>query len=529
MSKFNKRAVHTTAKPAVTSPVTTSPVPDVRTFNGAAAFSRDPKSDLYLLGLSNLVGEKTFYESAEYRDGRFNKLVAEVAVTDPVWLGGYLPWLRTIGNMRTAPLTAGVEALQAMVSAKIPGSVAIMESVLRRPDAPGEALAYYAMHYGRRWPIPLKKAAGRGATRMYTQKMAVKYDTASHAFRFGDVIDVCRPRPRDAEQTVLFKALLDRAHKRANPRYDGLDIMTADVALRAAAEQDPHVLLDTAALAAAGWIFQDALPYAGDGSPVSKKDMWEAVIPVMGWEALLKNLAGFDRAGVSDEVAAGVAARLMDAEQVRRSQVLPYQMLAAFEQVPSLRWGHALETALQACLSNLPELPGRTLILVDTSGSMSSGFSARSRMTAQKAAAVFGVALAHRQASADLCGFASGTFTHPITKGGAFLRDINRFNLRNGEVGHGTDTTGALAREYKNHDRVFIISDEQTSTSYNPHLVPAHVPLYVFNLGGYAAAYARSGTNVHSLGGLTDATFKMVEVLEKGRSVQWPWQDATQQ
>lgn len=40
------------------------------------------------------------------------------------------------------------------------------------------------------------------------------------------------------------------------------------------------------------------------------------------------------------------------------------------EQAPSLRWGHALDKALQASLGNLPALPGRTLILVDTSASM---------------------------------------------------------------------------------------------------------------------------------------------------------------
>lgn len=528
MSKFNKKTT-VLARPAVTSPVVTSVIADTVTHNGAPAYSRDVKSELYLLGLSNFGGEKTFYESAEHRDDRFHQMVAQVAVEDPAWLAGYLPWLRTVVGMRTAPVTAAVEALQAMVAAKIPGGMGLLDSVLRRPDAPGEALAYYAMRYGRRFPIPLKKACARAATRMYTQKSVVRYDTASHAFRFGDVIELCHPRPVGPEQILLFKACIDRAHKRPNPRYDRLHMLTLDAALRADAEADPSVVADTDRLQSAGWVFQNALPYAGDGSPVSKKDMWEAVIPLMGYEALVKNLAGFDRAGVSDPVAADVCARLAAPEQVRRAKVLPYQMLAAFQQVPSLRWGVALEKALHASLSNIPQLAGRSLVLVDTSQSMHGyTLSGKSKMTVAQAAAVFGVALAGGQLDAELYGFASGTFRHQLPTASAFLTQIQAFLARTGEVGYGTEITGALRSTYKGHDRVFILTDEQTSTAYNPSLVPAHVPIYVFNLSGYRAAYARSGTNVHTFGGLSDATFTMVEVLERGRSAAWPWEEPTQ-
>jgi len=524
MSKFNKIHRH----PAMTaaSPVTTSPVADTRTFNGAAAFTRDARSQLYLLGLSNMVAENTFYESADDRDQRFNALVAEVAVTDPQWLAGYLPWLRTVANMRTAPLTGAVEALRAMLAAKVPGGMGILASVLRRPDAPGEAIAYHYARHGRALPRPLKKAVALAATRMYTERMAVRYDTARHAVRFGDVIELCHPTPRDILQARLFRACLDRAHRRADPRLGGLATLAADTALRIVAAQDPTVLLDTDRLRAAGWVFQDVLPYVGDGSKVSKRQLWEAVIPVMGWEALLKNLAGFDREGVSDETAAAVAARIADPAQVARAQVLPYQMLAAFEAVPSVRWHSALENALVASLSNIPALPGRTLVLIDTSSSMSGQrWSKRSTMTAAKAAAVFGIATAHRQAHADVYGFASGVFGHRLPRGGSFITDVAAFVARTGEVGHGTDITGALRQTYAGHDRVFVFTDGQSTTAHDAQLVAPHVPFYVFDLGGLAPAYAPSGGNVHTLGGLSDSTFTMINVLERGRSVTWPWLD----
>src|SRR5690606_7218412 len=102
---------------------------------------------------------------------------------------------------------------------------------------------------------------------------------------------------------------------------------------------------------------------------------WEAVIPAMGYMALLRNLRNFDEAGVGDAVAQTVAARLADAEQVRRSRQFPFRFLAAYRAARSLRWAYPLERALGHSLANVPALPGRTLILVDRSGSMFGGVS----------------------------------------------------------------------------------------------------------------------------------------------------------
>jgi len=43
---------------------------EVRTFEGAPGFVREPKLELFLLAVSNMVGEDTFYEAASDRDAR---------------------------------------------------------------------------------------------------------------------------------------------------------------------------------------------------------------------------------------------------------------------------------------------------------------------------------------------------------------------------------------------------------------------------------------------------------------------------
>ena len=64
---------------------------------------------------------------------------------------------------------------------------------------------------------------------------------------------------------------------------------------------------------------------------------WCAVIPSMGYMALLRNLRNFDEAGVPDEVAEQVAARLAAPEQVARARQFPMRFWVAYWSVPSLR------------------------------------------------------------------------------------------------------------------------------------------------------------------------------------------------
>ena len=55
-------------------------------------------------------------------------------------------------------------------------------------------------------------------------------------------------------------------------------------------------------------------------------------------------------------------------------------------------------------------------------------------------------------------------------------------------------------------------------------VVPRSTPLYGFNLGGYRRTAFDAGTpNRIEFGGLTDATFRMVPLIEAGRTATWPF------
>ncbi len=202
MGKFNTP----TATARTIGPiVTTGPA---ATFEGGAGFARDAKSDLFLLAVTNMVGERTFYENADARDARFEQLVHQVAVLDGDWMGRFIPWLRGEANMRSASLVAACEAVKARLAAGLSGgNRCLIDAACQRADEPGEVLAYWTSRHGRTIPMPVKRGLTDAVRRLYSGKSLLKYDTDSKGYRFGDVLNLIHPAPHPDKpwQGELFK------------------------------------------------------------------------------------------------------------------------------------------------------------------------------------------------------------------------------------------------------------------------------------------------------------------------------------
>lgn len=501
----------------------------VRTHEGGTGVLRGPKSELFVLAVANFVTQQTFYESGEERDDRFATLVRRLAVEDPEWTSGLLGWLRRDAHMRTASLVGAAEYVKARLDAGVetgPTNRRVVDSVLLRADEPGELLGYWTSTYGRNVPKPVKRGIADAVRRLYSAKSLLKYDTDSKGYRFGDVLNLVHatPDPAKAWQGELFRYALDRRHNpdTALPPESSRTLAVHRALMELPVEERRAVVSGpggAARLAEAGMTWE---ALAGWLQGPMDAAAWEAVIPSMGAMALVRNLRNFDQAGVSDEVAAQVAARISDPEAVAASRQFPFRYLAAYRHAPSLRWAYPLDQALGHSLANVPALPGRTLILVDRSGSMWARLSDRSELNRADAAAVFGTAVAMRAAEADLVEFGTSSAPVPYRAGESVLKVLDRF----GDLG-GTHTTEAVRTHYKKHDRVLIVTDEQAAYSRDgapTAQVPDHVPVYTWNLAGYRVGHGPSGTGRrHTFAGLTDAAFRMVPLLEAGQTADWPW------
>lgn len=533
MTKF---ATKTKSAPAavLTAPKgrikTKSATPDAVTFEGGDGYSRKSKSELFLLSITNMVGENTFYEDAADRDARFESLVHAVTAKDPDWIARFVPYMRNQLNLRTASIVMALE----YVKAGGPNGRKVVDSALQRADEPSVALAYWLSRHGRKIPQPVKRGVADAAVRLFNERSLIKYDSDALAPRFGDVIEMTHPKGSTPWQHDLFRYSMARRHNREdlNRDLESLATITKFRTLMATPVADRRPLLEKAAES------KDFSAFEGAGltwenlsgwlqGPMDAK-AWELVLPQMGYMALLRNLRNFDDAGISDEARAKVISKLTDPEEVKASRQLPLRFFSAFKNVPSLNWAAALEKALDLTLENIPTLPGKSLVLVDVSQSMWAPFSggnARKHHASSTAytpqrwelAALFGAALARRAEKADLVVFGSDSAAIDVRKGESILRLIEKMNNNRG----GTQTWHAVARHFDGHDRVIMLTDEQAQDS--PMTDLSGTKVYVYSLAGYGVGITSSGADSYTFGGLSDHGFKAMQAIESLKDESWPF------
>ena len=541
MARYNTKTVAPRA-PRVKSYISTNEVSTTKTYNSGAGFERDAKSKLFLLGVSSF-NEDTYYESANLQMTRVKELVSKVLESDDgvAWLAGFTKWLRADANIRSMSIAIALVTAKTMLDQGVTGSRSIVSNVLQRADEPAEAIGYWYTNYGRKLPQPVKRGIADAAKRLYNERSVFKYDSDSKAIRFADVIQLVHPDPSSLKQSAVFKFALDRRYNdKALPtvKVKGRDGEIVEFTLNVAAEREKVKSLGgvelrklanegklTEYLKSSGMTWE-SLSSIIDGGMDAKA--WEAVIPTMGYMALLRNLRNFLNAGVSTEVLDQIAARIADPDEVAKSKQLPFRFWSAYKETEhSNQFSLAIERAFDASLVNVPALSGRTLILVDMSGSMWGRMSAKSDLMRHDAAALFGAALAKRADEADLVRFGIGSEAIKFTKSTSVLKLKDKLTKDLG----GTDLGGALTKHYKGHDRVIILTDEQYDPVYNiywnpvdPSTIVPDKPIFIWNLAGYKPA-GMGQPNVYTSGGLSDAAFGFIDLVGRSVNHDWPWLD----
>lgn len=491
------------------------------THEGGMGYVRNARSELFLQAVAEMA-EDTYYESAEERQARMaaniRSVIAEKGGWD--WICNLVSWLRNEGQMRSASVMIAAEAVanaDARPGIEGPSPRQLISSAALRPDEPAELLGYWLTNHGRKIPAPVKRGIADAATRLYNERNALKYDGQSRGVRMGDVIELTHPTPKDQGQSALFKQLIDNRHNRDGAPHGSLPLLTLDYQLQRLPVEARRAALSNAI--DAGWSWERLAGWLPGGMDAKA---WEAIIPSMGYMALLRNLRNFDQAGINKSTIKYIQERLADPEQVAKSRQFPYRFLSAFQATESLNWGQQLEEALSLSVNNVPKFEGRTLVLVDTSGSMQSPVGGqRSSAYRCDVAALFGAVLAQRNiGSVDLAIYASNVAPWPVKSGASILRTVKSMHSAIGSVGHGTNTWQAIRSQYAGHDRIVVLTDEQSHDSgTNPGCW-----MHFINLAGYRVATAPKDRRTFAYGGFTDAMFRLLPTMEQGVSGRWPWE-----
>lgn len=502
------------------------------THEGAPAFEKDFRTALFTLAMTSMTDQDAFYESAAKQDSRLRDLVQRLTASDPGFIEKLVPWLRNTANMRSAPIVIAAE----YALAGGPHRRQVIDSAMVRADEPAEFVGYYIMRTGRSTlPGGIQRGVADAVQRLYSQFSALKYDSQRHSVRMGDVIELVHPRSEDATQGVLYEWLLDRRHHSQDVRVNVADLPVIKArqdmeavepnqrreVLRAVHGGDP--LADKDALATATDIFNLAAitwEYLSGWLPGGMDaEAWEAIIPNMGYMALLRNLRNFDEAEISDEARIPILAKLNNAEEVAKSRQFPYRFWSAWNATQSVVWASTLETALGLSVQNIPEFAGTTLVLVDVSGSMTNPVSDKSRVQRADVAALFGAALfAKNPKTTRVVVF--GTESQDVTPGqrGSMLRNMEVFR-DNHEVGHATYLASAVDGHFIDEDRIVIFTDLQTHDGGAKDKARF---VHYFDLGGYRVSPDPIGEDgVFMYGGFTDATFRQMALHEITRTSDW--------
>ena len=407
-----------------------------RTVNraGGEAWSQAAELELASLVLTSFVQDQ-FYRSAEQTVVRLRALVRAV---DPAFAARLALLARRQFQLRSISHVLAAEIAEVVKGE--PWTRPFYRELVVRADDITAILARRQAAYGLR---PLPNSLKRGladALRMQSEYALAKYASGTDRVHMVDAVNLCRPVETPAVRALVTGTL-------GAPD-------TWEVALTRAGRA-----ADSAAEARA-----------------VKAAEWERLVSEdrLGYMALLRNLRNIAE-HCSAETVALAAARVADPDRVRASRQLPFRFASALtalrEKDPALAegpLGRAVAAALEIAVSNVPELPGKTLVAVDTSGSMLGGwwFDEWDRRAPIETATVFAAALAKRS-DADVLLFDDKVRWFAVERSqsvaaiGAAIREL--------VTGGGTDFHLIFENARERYDRIVILSDMQT---WVPRIVP---------------------------------------------------------
>lgn len=401
--------------------------PAPRTHGGSVAARITPEQELRRTVMACLLWETEAYESGVKIADRIAALVPQV---DPFVVATIAVQARTEQHLRHVPLLIVREMCRH--KKHLPHVANTLEAVCQRADEPAEFLSLYWA--GGKCPVAkqVKLGLARAFGRFGEYNLA-KYNRDG-AVKLRDVMFICHPKPCSDEQAALFKKVAE--NNLATPD-------TWEVELSASTD---------------------------------KKASWTRLLDekVLGAMALLRNLRNMTQAGVDEQK---VRAAL---KECKPDRVLPFRFVTAAQHNPRLE--PELEELMFKCLAGREKLPGKTVLIVDVSGSMGAKLSLKSELRR------FDVAAALCMLARELCEqpvvYATAGDDYRRVHATLLLPARRGFAMRDAVIKAANSLGGGgiflhqcmeyIARAERSADRIIVLTDEQDCdlvnkpTSCNP-------------------------------------------------------------
>lgn len=451
--------------------------------SGHVAYSMTDKSKLITQVLGSFFNEAKYY-SPDDKD--MIATIQRVIKQDADFVSRLAVFARREFNMRSV-----AHVLTAYLAHEPEGKKYARETVKGicvRGDDATELMAFYLSTFGKPIPNSLRRGI-EDVFGTFDEYTLAKYKGEGHSVKMRDLLCLCRPAPKDDEQSAMWKRLLEG--KLATP-------MTWETQLSA------------------------------NGN---NRETWEKLIDSgkCGYMALLRNLSNIINAKPRN--IEKVWATIENPEAVKRSKQLPFRFLSAYKQIGNIagsRGLDALEAAVEASVDNMPKLPGTTVIAVDTSGSMSAPVSSKSNVLCVQIGMMLGLIANKICENSLFYTFDTSIQKYPLSRRAGILETCTRY----ANAGGGTDMGlpfEEMIRHRINADRIIVISDNECNSGYGWYTrktVQAladeyrrttgnDIWVHAIDLMGYGTQQF-NGPKTNLIAGWSEKVFNFIQLAEQG-------------
>lgn len=303
------------------NPKTSVPAERLAGGSGAVAARQSAENQLRRAVLACLLWENLAYES-----GSSDNIASLIPKVEAKTVASIAEEARVVQKLRHVPLFIASEMLKYETHKSYVR--ALLPKIITRPDQMSDLLAIYWK--GGKKPIAAQLKKGLAdCFHLFDEYQYAKYDRDAD-IKLRDVYFLVHPTAKNQEEYALF----DRIAKRELKTPD-----TWEVAL---------------------------------SSGANKKDTWERLIieNKLGALALLRNLRNMKESRVDSNIIKKAL------KEIKGKMVLPLNYLNAVKYAPEYQ--KEIEAGMIQSYKYLPKLPGKTLFIVDVSGSMESSISSKS-------------------------------------------------------------------------------------------------------------------------------------------------------
>ncbi len=455
---------------------------------GGQAFEQSAKMKLASLLITSFAQDQ-YYRSAKQSFDELETLLTQVDTEFAAKAAVYARremGMRSITHVlaaKLAPFLTGKEWAKAFYNA-----------IVKRPDDMLEILAVFFAKEGNKLPNSIKKGFAQAFDQFDGYQLA-KYRGEQRAIKLIDVVNLVHPVPTQQNAKAL-QALVNGTLRSENT----WEAKLTQAGQKAASAEDK------AEQKAKAW---------GDLLTTNR----------LGYFALLRNLRNI--AEQAPEMIPLALQQLKDRKRIKRSMVLPFRFLTAMDEIRKAKLKanrtiqQALVEAFEISVDNVPRFAGKTLVVLDDSGSMTWEGN-RNKPSPIRIGALF-AAMLFKSNDADLMRFSDdASYVNPYAGDAALsIADGLIQRARSG----GTNFHAIFANAKNAYDRIIILSDMQGWVGWDhpgkafkryKRRFNADPFVYSFDLQGYGSLQFPED-NVFALTGFSDKVFDLMKLLETDR------------